>query len=118
MKNGEYYTLPEYLYSMRANKIKTKYTSLSSPISIYRFNFLLERREGHKIRIDLFDEDSFSKDDYLGKVLVNVEDYIGNEEEITVTLEDDPLQNSSKHPTPISGDITFQLRYICKLCNS
>jgi len=80
------------------------------------FNFLLERREGHKIRIDLFDEDSFSKDDYLGKVLANVEDYIGNEsgeneEGITMTLEDDPLQNSSKHPTPISGDITFQLRW-------
>ena len=76
-------------------------------IFIYRFNFLLERREGHKVRVDLFDEDSFSKDDYLGKVLVDVEDYIGNEsgeneEGITMTLEDDSLQNSSKHPTPIS----------------
>ena len=106
-----------------ACNIKTKYTSISFPIFLYRFDFLLERREGHKIRIDLFDEDSFSKDDYLGKVLANVEDYIGNEsgeneEGITITLEDDPLQNSSKHPTPISGDITFQLRYICKLCNS
>ena len=100
---------------------KTEFTFLSLAISIYRFNFLLERREGHKIRIDLFDEDSFSKDDYLGKVLANVEDYIGNEsgeneEGITMTLEDDPLQNSSKHPTPISGDITFQLRYLYKLC--
>merc|ERR1712136_731359 len=34
-----------------------------------------------------------------------------NEEGITMTLEDDPIQNSSKHPTPISGDITFQLRW-------
>ena len=64
----------------------------------------------------MFDEDSFSKDDYLGKVLVNIEDYVGNDsgkgdEGITMVLEDDPLQNSSNDPTPISGDITFELRY-------
>ena len=64
----------------------------------------------------MFDEDSFSKDDYLGKVLVNIEDYVGNDsgegdEAITMVLEDDPLQNSSNDPTPISGDITFELRY-------
>ena len=68
------------------------------------------------IRIDVFDEDSFSKDDYLGKVLINVEDYIGHDDSaengdgITMVLEDDPPKNSSKDPTPISGDITFQLR--------
>ena len=82
---------------------------------ISRYDFLLERRHGHKLRIDMFDEDSFSKDDYLGKVLVNIEDYVGNDsgegdEAITMVLEDDPLQNSSNDPTPISGDITFELR--------
>ena len=64
----------------------------------------------------MFDEDSFSKDDYLGKVLINVEDYIGDynrsdrmyDRTITRSLEDDPLQNSSKDQ--ISGDITFELR--------
>ena len=68
----------------------------------------------------MFDEDSFSKDDYLGKVLINVEDYIvhdfsENGEGITMVLEDDPVQNSSKDPTPISGDITFELRYCFNL---
>jgi len=80
------------------------------------YDFLLERRQGHKLRIDMFDEDSFSKDDYLGKVLVNIEDYVGNDsgegdEGITMVLEDDPLQNSSNDPTPISGDISFELRW-------
>ena len=64
----------------------------------------------------MFDEDSFSKDDYLGKVLINVEDYIGDynrsdrmyDRTITRSLEDDPLQNPSKDQ--ISGDITFELR--------
>ena len=83
---------------------------------------MLERRQGHKLRIDMFDEDSFSKDDYLGKVVVNIEDYVGNdseesEEGITMVLEDDPLQNSSNDPTPISGDITFELRYFQLSCN-
>ena len=123
MKNGKFLILKYLIGSIEPEKSKKRYKRLSFLILIYRFNFLLERREGHKVRIDLFDEDSFSKDDYLGKVLVNVEDYIGNEsgeneEGITITLEDDPLQNSSKHPTPIYGDITFQLRYLYKLCDS
>ena len=78
---------------------------------------MLEKRDGHKLRIDLFDEDSFSKDDYLGKVVLNIEDYIGNptaegEEGFPMTLEDDVHENSSKDPTPISGEIIFQLRYV------
>ena len=81
----------------------------------FRFNFLLERREGHNLRIDLFDEDSFSRDDYLGKAVVNIEDCIANhtddgDDGISMCLEDDPHENSSKKPSPISGDVIIQLR--------
>ena len=80
-----------------------------------RFNFLLERVEGHNLRIDLFDEDSFSRDDYLGKAVVNIKDCITNQTDdgddgLSVCLEDDPNENSSKEPSPISGNITIQLR--------
>ena len=80
-----------------------------------RFNFLLERRDGHNLRIDLFDEDSFSRDDYLGKTVVNIEDCMANhtddgEDGFSVCLEDDPHENSSKKPSQISGDVTIQLR--------
>ena len=72
----------------------------------------MERGEGHNLRIDLFDEDSFSRDDYLGKAVVNIEDCITNQTDdgLSVCLEDDPNENSSKEPSPISGNITIQLR--------
>ena len=78
---------------------------------------MLEKLEGHKLRIDLFDEDSFSRDDYLGKVAIEIEDYLGNpaaegDDGLPMALEDDALENSSDSPTPISGDVTFQLRYL------
>ncbi len=78
---------------------------------------MLEKREGHKLRVDLFDEDSFSRDDYLGKIAIEIEDYLGNpemqgEEGLAMALEDDALENSSDDPTQISGDVTLQLRYL------
>ena len=76
---------------------------------------MLEKREGHKLRIDLFDEDSFSRDDYLGKIAIEIEEYLSNpegqsDEGLSLALEDDALENSSDDPTEISGDVTFQLR--------
>ena len=76
---------------------------------------MLETRDGHKLRVDLFDEDSFSRDDYLGKIVIDIEDYIGNptaegEEGFPMALVDDPFENSSETPTSITGEVTFQLR--------
>lgn len=83
---------------------------------LFRYNFWLEKRDGHKLRVDLFDEDSFSRDDYLGKIVIDIEDYIGNstaesDDGLAMVLEDDPLENSSNDPTLITGEVTFQLRY-------
>ena len=103
---------------MSVEIISLGFASINLKSDIYcRFNFLLERGEGHNLRIDLFDEDSFSRDDYLGKTVVNIEDCIKNntddgDDGFSVCLEDDPYENSSKKPSPISGDITFQLRYM------
>ena len=63
----------------------------------------------------MFDEDSFSKDDYLGKVVIDINQYIDdsmaeNGAGHWITLEDDPVENSSKKPTPISGQAELQLR--------
>ena len=49
--------------------------------------------------------------------MVNIEDCIKNntddgDDSFLMCLEDDPYENSSKKPSPISGDITFQLRYM------
>ena len=84
---------------------------------VHRYNFLLEKREGHKLRIDLFDEDSFSRDDYLGKVVIEIENNLGNttvegDEGFPIALEDDAFENSSSKATQISGEVTFQLRYV------
>ena len=85
--------------------------------SFHRYNFLLEKQEGHKLRIDLFDEDSFSRDDYLGKVVIEIEDYLGNpaaecDEGLPIALQDDALENSSTKPTEISGEVSFHSRYV------
>ena len=47
--------------------------------------------------------------------MVNIEDCIANHTDdgdggFPVCLEDDPRENSSKKPSPISGDVTIQLR--------
>lgn len=56
---------------------------------------MLETPKGHRLRMDVFDEDSMSHDEFLGFARVNVEDYLGLEEPITTTtaLTDDPMEN-------------------------
>ena len=56
---------------------------------------MLETPRGHRLRMDVFDEDSMSHDEFLGFVIVNVQDYLGLEEptKSTVVLQDDPMEN-------------------------
>jgi hypothetical protein len=56
---------------------------------------MLETPKGHRLRMEVFDEDSLSHDEFLGYVMVNVEDFLGLEEPKTTTmpLQDDPMEN-------------------------
>ena len=60
-----------------------------------RYYFMLETPKGHRLRMEVFDEDSMSHDEFLGFVIVNVQDYLGLEEPTTTTvaLQDDPMEN-------------------------
>ena len=67
----------------------------------------------------MFDKDTYSLDDYLGKVVITVDDYICNEaakseKGLFMTLKDDPYENSPISPTTISGKVAFQLRFVEK----
>ena len=56
---------------------------------------MLETPKGHRLRMEVFDEDSLSHDEFLGYVMVNVQDYLGLDEPTTSTtpLLDDPWEN-------------------------
>ena len=56
---------------------------------------MLETPKGHRLRLDVYDEDSMSHDEFLGFVIVDVTDFLGLEEPKTnrVSLIDDPLEN-------------------------
>ena len=56
---------------------------------------MLETPKGHRLRLDVYDEDSMSHDEFLGFVIVGVTDFLGLEEPKTntVSLIDDPLEN-------------------------
>jgi len=56
---------------------------------------MLETPKGHRLRMEVFDEDSLSHDEFLGYVMVNVEDFLGLEAPKTTTmpLQDDPMEN-------------------------
>jgi len=62
---------------------------------LFRYYFMLETPKGHRLRLDVFDKDSMSHDEFLGFARVNVEDYLGLEvpKTSTVALENDPLEN-------------------------
>ena len=56
---------------------------------------MLETPKAHRLRLDVYDEDSMSHDEFLGFAIVNVQDYLGLEEPkmTTATLQDDPMEN-------------------------
>jgi hypothetical protein len=74
---------------------------------------LLDTQKGHKLRIDVFDEDSCSKDDFLGHVILNITDLPQNEPVIeSLELLDDEWENSTHNPIQVSGQITIELYFL------
>lgn len=76
--------------------------------------YMLETPKGHRMRLDVYDQDSMSHDEFMGFARVEVVDYMGLEEPITTTvaLEDDPMENNPKKPTVVSGEVTFSMRWM------
>ena len=77
------------------------------------FVFLLDTVKGHKLRVDFYDMDSFSRDNFLGCIVKNIDD-IPKIEVLDETLElmDDSIENNSKSPTTVSGQATFQFQVL------
>ena len=75
--------------------------------------FLLDTVKGHNIRIDFYDLDSFSRDNFLGKVVKSIDD-IPEIEVLDETMEllDDEIENNSKTPTNVSGEAKLQFQVL------
>ena len=71
------------------------------------FYFMVERPEGHTIKFLAFDEDSFSKDDFLGKVLLPLESLV--EGEVSLALEGDSLIDPEAE---VAGDLNIMSRWM------
>ena len=69
--------------------------------------------KGHKLRVDFFDMDSFSRDNFLGCIVKPLDD-IPEVEVLDETLElmDDAIENNSTSPTIVSGQATFQFQVL------
>lgn len=84
------------------------------------FDFLLERRQGHVVRMEAYDHDSMSRDDFLGYVSMELgEDNSpesGQEVATTLDLQDDPNLNypssTKKHPVQVSGSLSFVTKWL------
>merc|ERR1711971_22259 len=64
--------------------------------------FLLDTVKGHNVRIDFYDMDSFSRDNFLGKIVKSITD-IPEIEVLDETMEllDDEIENNSKTATDV-----------------
>ena len=75
--------------------------------------FLLDSTIGHEIHFNFYDEDSFTRDQFLGKIIRKVEDLPTKELiEESWELMDDAKENDSKHPIDVSGHANIQLEYL------
>lgn len=79
------------------------------------FDYMLETPNGHRVKVELYDEDSLSRDDFLGNVYVNVQDVLEDTSEVELALEDDASENDGSEPAEISGQVT--LRFSWNLLN-
>ena len=69
--------------------------------------------KGHKIKINFYDEDSFSKDNFLGCIFKSVDDMPEIEVlDETMELLDDEIENSSETPTEVSGEAKVQFQIL------
>jgi len=75
--------------------------------------FLMETCKGHRVSLTAFDEDSLSKDDFLGKAWITVEEAAasGEELEMSLNLEDCPRENP-EGKNPVSGELTVATKWM------
>jgi len=78
------------------------------------YYFLLERPDGHTVNFSAYDEDSFSKDDFLGKAVASLEGIAATEgeQQMTLPLIDDALDNSDHEPNEIAGELNVTMNWM------
>lgn len=75
--------------------------------------FLMETPRGHRISLTAFDEDSMSKDDFMGKAWFSVEDVAsaGDEQEMSLQLEDCARENPEQK-YEVSGELNLSAKWM------
>jgi len=78
------------------------------------YYFLLEHPGGHKVKFMVYDEDSFSKDDFLGRAIAPLEGItdVEGEQEMALALEDDVLDNSPTDPNEVAGELNVTMKWL------
>ena len=73
------------------------------------FQFPVEIMKGHRLEVQVWDEDSLSRDDFLGYVVVKIDEDIITEDPVTYNLEPHPFKKSKNE---ISGIVNLQSRWL------
>lgn len=76
---------------------------------IPRYEFPLETLKGFRLNLRMFDEDSMSRDEFLGKVVIDVADNIGATE-ASFTLEED--ENEKTKYDTITGSVQVSMMWL------
>jgi len=73
------------------------------------FQFPVEIMKGHRLEVQVWDEDSLSRDDFLGHVVVRINEDMITEDSVTYNLEAHPFKKSK---SDISGSVNLQTRWV------
>jgi len=79
------------------------------------YYFWIESHERQSVAFYAYDHDTFSSDDFLGKAVAHLDDVpkVTDEQEITLDLQDDALENSSSSkPTKVSGTLNVTMKWL------
>lgn len=74
------------------------------------FQFPLETFKGHFLFIRLYDHDSMSRDEFLGRSILNIESINKEDDEINTILVGDDSEKSKYDE--VSGDLTFKSHWL------
>uniref|UniRef100_A0A0K2U682 Extended synaptotagminlike protein 2a [Tribolium castaneum] n=1 Tax=Lepeophtheirus salmonis TaxID=72036 RepID=A0A0K2U682_LEPSM len=80
------------------------------------YEFLMELFEGHRLNIRLYDEDTFSRNEFLGEIFVDIQDEFvsqGAENGQEIRLEKELLVNENKRSKyEIQGSLSIAMRWL------
>uniref|UniRef100_A0A0K2TTK9 Extended synaptotagminlike protein 2a [Tribolium castaneum] n=1 Tax=Lepeophtheirus salmonis TaxID=72036 RepID=A0A0K2TTK9_LEPSM len=76
------------------------------------YEFLIEKLNGHQLRVELYDEDTLTQDEFLGEVIINLENRFEHDGGEVMITEDLLTNEFKKTKYDIQGQLTLSMRWM------